>query len=295
MDVKQAENEAAAASYCSEVVDQIFGNSDLAYLILAACDAATMFQLGAVNRAMHSILQSYMQTAFSINHLLSRFFPDPDMFRIIQRKTATLICGTQVLQFFDRSDSVDSDLELLLFPGREREIAQFLEESGYEFAPRRNQMLSFAEEDARAYHDDLRPLSYPNDWIRESVFRLSLEDSIFGGDLGHSEGGITSEDEDEDEEQGVQSGVHRSYFFVKEGSQGQRLRVQLLVTSSSPFETILTTSASCKYFRIIKEFWIKNSLPRDSPYVEHHFFRQSILSLPDDNICCKNIVASTRV
>jgi hypothetical protein len=139
MDVKQAENEAAAASYCSEVVDQIFGNSDLAYLILAACDAATMLQLGVVNRAMHSILQSYMQTAFSINHLLSRFFPDPDMFRIIQGKTATLICGTQVLQFFDRSDSVDSDLELLLFPGRKREIAQFLAESGYEFVPRRNQ------------------------------------------------------------------------------------------------------------------------------------------------------------
>lgn len=255
MDERQVRYVATRTSHSVKAVDQVFTNSDLVYLILAACDAAAMLQLGGVNRTMHSILQLYMQTAFSIDHLLSRFFPDPDMFRILQRKTATLIGGSQALHFFDRSSDSDSGLDLFLFPGRERDIADFLMGLGYIFMPHKSQLSpqSFAEEDARAYSVDPRPKLYPNDWIREDVFTLECLDSLAANYL------CESDNADDFERLGITPGVHRSYSFVKETDEGQSLRVSLVVTSSSPIETILNTSTLCAFLILFFLYLLQKS------------------------------------
>jgi hypothetical protein len=72
-----------------------------------------------VSRAMHDNFKSYVRRTININRILKRFFPEPDVFRVLQRQTGTLISGSQALQFFDRTFYPESDLDLFLFPGRE--------------------------------------------------------------------------------------------------------------------------------------------------------------------------------
>jgi hypothetical protein len=224
---------------------RVIGNPELAHILWDICDIKSMLQLGATNREIYAALKNYMQRAYDINSLLSRFFPDPDVFRVLQRRSATLIGGSHPLQFFARTLFSDKPLDLYLYPGRERELGAYLLSLGYTFVPRKSQMSKgryFLKQDAGAYSPDPRPAAYPNRMEREEVYTLEWDDEL--------EHGVYEEDESRQSPMTEHSafnmlGVRRAYSFVK--NDEEKLLIRILVSNRSPMETILNTSQSSTF------------------------------------------------
>src|SRR5882762_8146146 len=72
----------------------------------------TIIRLSWTCRAVRNIVEWYVQHTFDINRHLSRYFPDPKAFRSVQARTATLIGGSNALQFLDRTVYENADLDL---------------------------------------------------------------------------------------------------------------------------------------------------------------------------------------
>ena len=49
---------------------------------------------------------------YIINNHLSRFFPDPIVFRSLQARTANLVSGSNALQFSDRTSYEEADTDV---------------------------------------------------------------------------------------------------------------------------------------------------------------------------------------
>jgi hypothetical protein len=221
------------------LIEAVLLNADLAHCILARCELpCTIFRYGCLNHQTHEILQSYMKSAFSIDRLLLRFFPDPAKFRAIQRSTNTLISGSTALQFFARTLWPESDLDLYLWPGREAMLARYLIDAGYHFSPNKVQRPSFDEEDSTTYYADPRPDQWP-----VVSWRGFLEITERGSWPDDSED--LSADEDY-ERNGGPRGLQRVYTFLKDepNSPGKLLKVQLLVARRSPVEAIFAFHSS---------------------------------------------------
>lgn len=84
---------------------------------------------------MRATAQAFLRLAFDINRHLSRFFPDPVAFRSLQARTATLISGSNALQFLDRALWPEADLDIYVFKQHVGEIGRFLLGIGYNFQP----------------------------------------------------------------------------------------------------------------------------------------------------------------
>lgn len=156
----------------------------------------------------------YRSFVFNINRRLRRFFHDPLAFRSLQAKTHTLISGSFALQFFDRSEYADSDLDLYTHPGFSRAVGHWLIDEGYEFQPCRQQDISFDVADK-------------SNW--RGVFAASAPCEII--------------DENPDGDGYQFNGVWDVYSFKRiEG--GHVTNVQIIASSKSPFETILNFHSS---------------------------------------------------
>jgi hypothetical protein len=217
---------------------RVLSNSDTMQRILTACDTGDLTRLGLVDRAMNAMLKSYMLSAYHIDRLLSRYFPQPETFRLLQRQTASLISGAQALHFFDRTAGPELPLDLFLFAGREREVGQYLLSVGYAFVPSDDQLTSFLEEDARAYSPDPRPLSYPKMNWGEAVVVRPLWDLPMPS---NGDDGILAD-----------CGINRLYHFVKSGSEEDKIQIRLFVSRVSPIASILLynhSSASLALYR----------------------------------------------
>ena len=90
----------------------IMPNTLLAGLILSFSSPASMLRLARVNRTMYFAIRSYMLHRYNINNHLSRFFPDPIAFRSLQARTASLVSGSNALQFFDRTFYEEADMDI---------------------------------------------------------------------------------------------------------------------------------------------------------------------------------------
>lgn len=192
-----------------------------------------MLHLSRIDKATYTIYQSYFRRTFNIDHFLLHFFPDPDIFRVLQHHTATLISGAQALYFFERSVDLTAPLDLYLFPGRERDIGRYLLGIGYEFLPSRDQLPDFVDQDARGYRVDPRPEAYPMAMWREGVYGVMHEDDD-----------PDTDDEDLTFPRVPLRGVRHLYEFVKHHASrhpGDKLAVRLVVCGRAPIETILNT------------------------------------------------------
>ena len=110
------------------------------------CSPASLLRLSRCCRSARTSVQMYMQRAFNINRILSRFFSSPSMFRRIQAKIDALIAGSSILQFFDRSFYPESDLDLYIHCGSDLdELIDFLSAEEYKYAPTSVQNANFTK------------------------------------------------------------------------------------------------------------------------------------------------------
>jgi hypothetical protein len=244
----------------SRLRDRVFKNSDLMHWAFSACEIQEILRFSSINRAMHEIVLSYMMRAFNIDRILSRFFPDPNAFRVLQRQTATLISGSQALQFLDRTFYPESDLDLYLFPGREWDVGRYLLQIGYTFAPHKHQLPTFQATDKRGYKPDPRPTAYPKlKWREELQLVCNDESEVDSDDSEECVRRHYPSKEEKDKERSTEfRQIRHVYNFLKPDPKNpsRKLKVQLLVASRSPIEAILLN------FHSSKPFLIYTSLPK---------------------------------
>lgn len=152
----------------------------------------------------------YRSFAFNINRRLRRFFRDPLVFRSLQAQTHTLISGSFALQFFDRSEYADSDLDLYTHPGYSRLVGKLLIDEGYEFQPTPAQDASF-------------DVAERTNW-RGTQAPYGAQDNPGWDDY-------------------QWSGVWEVYSFEKKDGE-ESLKVQVIASSMSPLESILNFHSS---------------------------------------------------
>src|SRR5260221_4362327 len=82
--------------------------------ILHGLSPAPLIRYSQINKTTQQIAYSYMRREFSVNRVLSRFFTPIELlsFHYLQSKTEMFISGSTALQFFDRTNYPQSDLDL---------------------------------------------------------------------------------------------------------------------------------------------------------------------------------------
>lgn len=102
-----------------------------------------------MNKEAHYAVSSFNRQAYRIEHILLPYFSEEEIsiFRLVQRKTDTLISGSAALQFFDLCVFPDSDLDLYVVREWDRVmlLAGFLTSIAYEYLPRSDQKPTFEE------------------------------------------------------------------------------------------------------------------------------------------------------
>ena len=124
-------------------LDRIISNDLLYGLIFDASSAASLVHLLKTCHALNIAVRDYMKRAFDISNYLSRYFPNPPSFRLLQRSTGTIISGSTALQFFDRSYYPESDLDLYVPLCWRHQVGNYLLEQGYTFVPNSRQDRDF--------------------------------------------------------------------------------------------------------------------------------------------------------
>ena len=121
-----------------------FLTNDLLYdLIFGSSSPGSLFCLKCTCKTAQAAVDSYFGRAFNINRHLLRFFDNPQDFRSLQARTATLISGSNALQFFNRTIYADSDLDLYTFYEHRLEVGQWLIQNGFAFRPTSKQNANF--------------------------------------------------------------------------------------------------------------------------------------------------------
>ncbi|THH19902.1 hypothetical protein EW146_g1349 [Bondarzewia mesenterica] len=125
------------------LITRILYNPAVLDAIFSFSTPGTIIRLAMTCRRVREAMLSYFRAAFNINRHLSRFFPDPIAFRQLQARTASLIAGSNALQFFERTIYPEADLDLYVYPRSAGEVGRFLLEIGYQFKPASTQNLDF--------------------------------------------------------------------------------------------------------------------------------------------------------
>lgn len=113
----------------------IVSNPTIHDLIFAHSTPATVIRFSWTCKAALLAARSYYRRAYNVDRHLSRYFRDPQAFRTLQARTATLISGSSALQFFDRTCYLESDLDIYTPLQSMREVANWLLSDGYRFIP----------------------------------------------------------------------------------------------------------------------------------------------------------------
>ncbi|KAI0087717.1 hypothetical protein BDY19DRAFT_892207 [Irpex rosettiformis] len=92
---------------------------------------------------LQAAVKSYFRRTFNINRHFSRFFDNPQDFRSLQARTATLVSGSNALQFFSRITYEDSDLDLYVYYKHRLEVGHWLIQNGYTYKPNAVQNTNF--------------------------------------------------------------------------------------------------------------------------------------------------------
>ncbi|KAF9474977.1 hypothetical protein BDN70DRAFT_884255 [Pholiota conissans] len=139
-------------------------------IILDDLSASELFKYGRTCKTIHAIVQSYIPRKFQVHKLLARYFTQEeiDHFRYLQAITGMLISGSTALQFFDRVEYPDSDLDLYLEHGYREEVGRWLLDIGYKYVAR----ATSATGRRRTFQNDLslEPDSTPERMLTQRQF-----------------------------------------------------------------------------------------------------------------------------
>ena len=119
-------------------VNVVLSNPSLLDLVFDYCSPATLLRLARTCQLTYASSKAYMRRAFKIDRLLLPYFPSPLAFRQLQARTGTLISGSTALQFFERVQYPDSDLDLYVFPKFRKDVERFMRQEGYAVSSIRN-------------------------------------------------------------------------------------------------------------------------------------------------------------
>lgn len=190
-------------------LDKIIFNHLIHETIFLYLTPLEFIRLAKTCRSAYATVNSFIHRTFNINHLLSRYFPDPLAFRALQSRTGTLISGSTALQFFDRTFYPESDLDLYLPPTSDKQVLQWLTLHGYQFVPSGKQ---------------------PRDLDKAISHSRDIDDDDWS-------------DYDTPEKKVVQA----VYTFIKAAPAGEdvELKIQCIVARNTPMEAILSFHSTC--------------------------------------------------
>lgn len=147
-------------------VYSILSNPNIYDSILSTLSPLTKYRLKLVDRMSLQAVDYFDKRAFNINNHLSYFFTNPISFRNLQKKTGTIISGSNAIQFFDRTFFDHTDLDLYVHPGHAGEVSDWLRlYAGYNYVGSEGELLGALTLDCNAIpksergvedeHDDL--------------------------------------------------------------------------------------------------------------------------------------------
>ncbi|KAF9530850.1 hypothetical protein CPB83DRAFT_892134 [Crepidotus variabilis] len=89
-------------------------------------------------------VDAYMRRASNIDNFLNKYFTPTEVahFRYLQSRTQAIISGSMALQFFERVEYPNSDLDIYVENDHKKEIIAWLLQIGYLFESRRNKTLA---------------------------------------------------------------------------------------------------------------------------------------------------------
>lgn len=111
--------------------------------------------LSATSFRMHYAVQTYKSVAWDIDSFLGRWFPRPVAFRHLLRQCSAVVSGSQALQFFDRTEYMDSDMDIFLRGAGVGRMSEWLKEVGYSL-PSRNYYLGSRKHIVHRYRNRRR-------------------------------------------------------------------------------------------------------------------------------------------
>ncbi|KAF9011197.1 hypothetical protein BDQ17DRAFT_1272684 [Cyathus striatus] len=104
-------------------------------LIFSCLDYPDLIHISKTCRTARKAVSYFCLRAYNINKHLSHFFNDPIAFRNLQARTSSLISGSNVLQFLDRTYFEDADLDIFVHHIHSQEVGHWILAEGYEFVP----------------------------------------------------------------------------------------------------------------------------------------------------------------
>ncbi|KAI0061371.1 hypothetical protein BV25DRAFT_782845 [Artomyces pyxidatus] len=203
-----------SAAY-NPISQSLFGNAVIVDLICAYSSPATFIGLSKTCKLALASVRGYMRRAYNINRHLLHWFADPAAFRALQARTATLISGSNALQFFDRTVYTTADLDL--FTPREHmlEIAEWLIWVGYSFVPTPAQLAG-----AGAHRREIKLIKELEKELDDSHVELDAYKNF--------------------------SCAMKVYTFSKASADGSRpLKVQIVGSNVPPIAAILHFHSTC--------------------------------------------------
>jgi len=113
-------------------------HTPISFTVMSMVSLRDILSLGAVSRGGYSACQEYLTTAWSFHRFFRKWFDDTKGLRNVLRLTGAVISGSQALQFFERTQYPNSDLDIFLQSNKLQILVQWLLQSGYEFSSQRN-------------------------------------------------------------------------------------------------------------------------------------------------------------
>ncbi|KII93653.1 hypothetical protein PLICRDRAFT_171381 [Plicaturopsis crispa FD-325 SS-3] len=95
------------------------------------------------NKAIGSATSAYIRTVWDLDLFLTPWFADPQQFRDVLRQCNGFVSGSQVVQFFGRTEYSDSDFDLYVPAETAMAMGCYLLSLGYTFQPRGFDMPDF--------------------------------------------------------------------------------------------------------------------------------------------------------
>ncbi|KAJ7040613.1 hypothetical protein C8F04DRAFT_1253933 [Mycena alexandri] len=112
-----------------------YGDSAFLLEFFRHWDPATIFLLGGLNYRLLNIVRFYQAAIWNVPKFLSRWFLRSDRALAMLDSSPVIVCGTSVLQFFDRSTRGAARLDICVGYEGISEVGKFLDKEGYFFRP----------------------------------------------------------------------------------------------------------------------------------------------------------------
>lgn len=193
-------------------------------MILHGLSPVALIRYSQVNKTTKQIAESYIQREFTVNRVLSRYFTPVEVLCLhyLQSTTQMFISGSTALQFFDRTNYPQSDLDLYVEHKFRVNVVTWLMAIGYKFQPRKG-YSSLEEQLAFSWSDTDPSVSASNPFFE------SRSNGYFG------------------------RGVANVYNFFKYNPER---KIQLITSNHSPLEVVLNFHSSTNVSFICLEHFL---------------------------------------